>query len=150
MKLYDSGRTYLLRARQFAHVVVEFSDDGQKADARLWDSPGDDIFEGTLGNCRFYSNETDFDVTILGANFVTVRTTNGGNDRAILHDSPEADVFRAKPHKVEMGDRATGGEFARDDRARFQGHHRLRRQHHAQRRRFPRRPRHRQDLRLCP
>ena len=111
VKMYNSGRSYYNRARFFEKVEVNFSEGGTKDDARLWDSPEPDIFDGRPGNARYYSENTDFDVTVVGADFLTVRTTNGGDDRLILHDSPGDDVFRAKPHKVEMLDRGTGGEI---------------------------------------
>ena len=111
VKMYSSNRSYYNRAKFFETVQVNFSEGGTKADARLWDSPASDIFDGMPGNCRFYSEDTAFDVTVVGADFVTVRTENGGDDKLILHDSPNDDIFRAKPHKVEMLDRDTGGEI---------------------------------------
>ena len=111
VKMYNSSRSYDNRAKFFETVQINFSEGGAKADARLWDSPASDILDGTPGNVRYYSQEWPFDVTVLGADFVTVRTENGGNDKLILHDSPGDDVFRAKAHKVEMLDRGTGGEI---------------------------------------
>ena len=110
VKMYSSNRSYYNRAKFFETVQVNFSEGGTRADARLWDSPASDIFDGMPGNTRYYSETTAFDVTVLGADFTTVYTKNGGNDKLILHDSPGDDVFRAKPHKVEMFDRDTGGK----------------------------------------
>ena len=108
-KMYRHGH-YYNRAKQFETVIAHFEAGGAGDNARLWDSPQADIFEGEPGNCRFYSNETPFDVTVLGADYLTVRSANGGQDRLVLHDSPGDDVFRAKSHKVEMFDRATQGD----------------------------------------
>ena len=41
---------------------------------------------------------------------MTVYSTNGGNAKLILHDSLNDDILSAKPHKVELLDRDTGGE----------------------------------------
>ena len=109
VKMYDSSRSYFHRAKFFEKVEVNFSEGGAKGDARLWDSPASDIFDGMPGNCRYYSEDTAFDVTVLGADFATVYSINGGDDQLILHDSPNDDVFRGKAHKVELFDRATGG-----------------------------------------
>ena len=110
VKLYDSDRWYYNRVKFFETVRVKFLGDSPRNEARLWDSSASDIFDGRPGNGRYYSENTAFDVTVLDADFMTVYSTNGGNDKLILHDSPNDDVFRAKPHKVEMLDRDTGGE----------------------------------------
>ena len=110
VKMYNSNRSYYNRVRFFETVQVNFSEGGTKGDARLWDSPASDIFDGMPGNCRYYSQDTAFDATVLGADFVTVYSENGGNDKLILHDSLGDDVLRGKAHKVEMFDRATGGD----------------------------------------
>ena len=110
VKMYSSNRSYYNRAKFFETVEVNFSEGGTKADARLWDSPASDTFDGMPGNCRFYSEDTAFDVTVLGADFVTVYSKNGGTDKLILHDSLGDDVFRGKAHKVEMFDRDSGGK----------------------------------------
>ena len=110
VKRYSSNRSYYNRAKFFETVEVNFSEGGTKGDARMWDSPASDIFDGMPGNCRYYSEDTAFDVTVLGADFVTAYSKNGGDDKLILHDSPGDDVFRGKAHKVELFDRDSGGK----------------------------------------
>ena len=110
VKMYSSNRSYYNRVRFFETVQVNFSEGGTKDNARLWDSPEQDTFDGAHGNSRYHSDSTAFDVTILGADFLTAYSTNGGNDKLILHDSPVDDVFRGKAHKLELFDKDTQGD----------------------------------------
>ena len=110
VKMYSSNRSYYNRVKFFETVQVTFTEGGTKDNARLWDSPEQDTFDGMPGNSHYYSDNTAFDVTVLGADFITVYSTNGGNDKLILHDSPGDDVVRGKSHKVELLDRDTQGD----------------------------------------
>ena len=93
------------RAESFEIVEADFSEGGRVEKACIWDTPYDDIFEGMPGDFRFYSSQTNHDITIRGVDLVTVFSTAGGDDRLVLHDTPRDDVLRARSHKIQMFNR---------------------------------------------
>jgi hypothetical protein len=95
------------RAKFFEVIEANFSNGGTDT-ANVWDTPFDDRYEGMPGDCRFYSTETTHDVTIRGADLMTVYST-GGQDALVLHDTPNNDVFLARSHKVQLFNRDAEG-----------------------------------------
>jgi hypothetical protein len=107
-KMY--GSAMYNRAKLFETIVVSGSQGGNNL-ARVFDSLGDDTFIAGAGEAHFYNDNTHpFDVTVLAFNQVIGYSNVGGNDRVELHDSVLADVFVAKPHKLEIFDRDTQGD----------------------------------------
>ena len=107
-KMYGAG--YYNRTKFFQTVQAEFSEGGVNDILRWWDSPDNDTFECQPGNVRSYNN-SGFSAAVIGAEFATIYASNGGNNKLIIHDSPGDDVFLAKPHKVQLFDRDTGGDM---------------------------------------
>lgn len=108
-KMYGSGG-YYNRAKFFEKTVANFSEGGDADNAKLWDSPEFDTFEGGQDDFRFYSNVAAFDITVRGADFVTAYgSENGGRDALILRDSARKDELVAKSNKVLLVDRITSG-----------------------------------------
>ncbi len=113
-----SNAEYSNRARFFERVEADFSEGGSGDNVRLWDSPEQDTFVGRPGNCRFYSRETPFDVTVRGADFLTVYSASG-DDQLMLHNSPDDDILLAKSDEIELLGRETNGDVYKINARRF-------------------------------
>ena len=84
---------------------------GGKDLGRVFDSRGDETFEGAMGLSRFAGD--GFEIDMHDFPRVIACATAGGNDTATLVDSARKDEFHGKAHKSEIFDLVTGGDIYR-------------------------------------
>ena len=102
-KMYG-GRMY--NRVKFFESVDAYSTAGKDL-ARLFDTRGDDTFEGQKDQSRLYG--MGFSVTAHSFPHLVAYAV-GGDDQAYLDDSAGDDTIRARAHKTELYDTATLGE----------------------------------------
>jgi hypothetical protein len=78
------GTTYYNRANYFDSVVARSTAGGSDL-AKLYDSPGDDLFDACLAYAVF--SGAGFSNRVEGFGYVTVYSDIGGSDTATLHGS---------------------------------------------------------------
>ncbi|NLS94332.1 MAG: hypothetical protein GXX96_19405 [Planctomycetaceae bacterium] len=81
---------------------------GGKDFARVFDTPGDEVFEGTMGLSRLAGE--GFEIGMYDFRQVLAYGTGGGYDTATLTDSARKDEFHGRSHKSEMFDMVTDGD----------------------------------------
>lgn len=81
---------------------------GGKDFARVFDTPGDETFEGTMGLSRLAGE--GFEIAMHDFRQVIAYGTGGGHDTATLTDSARKDEFHGRSHKSEMFDMVTDGD----------------------------------------
>ena len=112
-KMYG-GRMY--NRVKFFDVVEAFSS-GQKDLARLFDTQGNDVFEGQQEVSWLRTDV--FDVGVHNFRRVIAYSNEGGFDEATLKDSVLGDELHLKNHKSEIFDLATKGEVYKITARRF-------------------------------
>ena len=112
-KMYG-GRMYN-RVKFYDHVEAFSS--GEKDLARLFDTQGNDVFEGQRDVSRFRT--AVFDVGVHNFRRVIAYAPEGGNDVATLKDSALKDEVHLKGHKSEIFDQQTKGEIYKITARRF-------------------------------
>ena len=112
-KMYG-GRMY--NRVKFFDTVEAFSS-GEKDLARLFDTQGNDVFEGRQDVSWLRTDVLDVGVH----NFcqVIAQAKHGGNDVATLKDSAREDEVHLKGHKSEIFDQQTKGEIYKITARRF-------------------------------
>ena len=112
-KMYG-GRMYT--RVKFFDVVEAFSS-GDNDLARLFDTTGNDVFEGQQDVSWFRTDA--FDVGVHNFRRVIAYAGEGGHDEATLTDSVLADELHLKNHKSEIFDLKTKGEIYKITARRF-------------------------------
>jgi hypothetical protein len=117
VRITNPSQGYLARAKFFREVTVNGGTGGVQDEARLYDSSGNDVFEGRYDTAQIYSD--DFRVTVNRFGYVQAIAVNGGEDAAYLHDSAEDNAFYAMlspdpaaPGKLRTEGRLYGTGFA--------------------------------------
>ena len=95
-KMYGGG-VYYNRAKNFEQIEAVMTEG--KNTVRLFDSEGDDTFDGQKDESRFTG--TGFDVTVSGYDSMAVYASEGF-DVANLVDSEDDDTTRARSHKITL------------------------------------------------
>ena len=95
-KMYGGG-VYYNRAKNFEQIEAVMTEG--KNTVRLFDSEGDETFEGQKDESRFTG--TGFDVTVSGYDSLAIYASEG-IDVANLVDSEDDDTTRARSHKITL------------------------------------------------
>ncbi len=95
-KMYGGG-AYYNRAKNFEQIEAVMTDG--KDTVRLFDSEGDDVFYGQMGESRMTG--PGYEVAVSGYDAL-IACASTGSDVAHLEDSMGDDETRARPHKIVL------------------------------------------------
>ena len=93
---------------KFFEEVHAYSSGGQDL-ARVWDTKGNDAFDGQKDLSRIHG--AGYDVQMHSFQQVVARATQGGQDVATLVDSTLKDEFQGRSHKSRMFDMVSDGDI---------------------------------------